>query len=518
MEAYRRRRRGVGGDDDDANADDTIEKNESSSDPSADFSNVEIVGQIVRIAREIVSNDQCDDESTTTTVNLSSISEGWAEIRQLLDIESGNELNNVTSGDIFQTKEYQYNILRQLLCRAMSESCPNQHQYVGRIMAFDRPDVQKEIMRILQEDINTTNAQQRCDDDDDDNGSVVDNGDNITGDYSAYTGDYSAVVESEASVAIPSALAVNFDSDIDSTKRDRNKAFGCDNHESFSPMGKRNRTHDADDDDDDDPFGEIVNHPGTSKHKPSAEEADTLRATIAKLQKEIKDSRQQELDLTLKVDEAQSHHRAEMLQVESKYLKTIRDMEDRYMNELSEQKQHIDMLRDYEHSAKELKEENLRLRDDIDVLACSKEKLSFTEEQLRKCREKMEHIGDAHDALLREEKAHAMSVDKCLALENELAQLKPLKRQLEEYRVRAMDAEVALAECRDDLRRVKEKSGWLEGTNIALQRGVELQHNEAINLQKRLQEEGGKTEKGGTVVGIGMRCVYFYAHLFTSLS
>ena len=485
MEAYRRRRRGVGGDDDDANADDTIEKNESSSDPSADFSNVEIVGQIVRIAREIVSNDQCDDESTTTTtVNLSSISEGWAEIRQLLDIESGNELNNVTSDDIFQTKEHQYNILRQLLCRAMSESCPNQHQYVGRIMAFDRPDVQKEIMRILQEDNTATNAQQQqCDDD---NGSVVDNDGNITGDYSAYTGDYSACVDESV------ASAVDFESDIGSTKRDRSEAFGVDNHESFSPVGKRNRTHgDSDVDDyDDDPFGETVNnHGASSKHNPSAEEADTLRATIAKLQKEIKDSRQQELDLTLKVDEAQSHHRAEMLQVESKYLKAIRDMEDRYMNELSEQKRDIDMLRDYEHSAKELKEENLRLRDDIDVLACSKEKLSFTEEQLRKCREKMEHIGDAHDALLREEKAHAMSVDKCLALENELAQLKPLKRQLEEYRVRAMDAEVALAECRDDLRRVKEKSGWLEGTNIALQRGVELQHNEAINLQKRLHEE-----------------------------
>eukprot|EP00984_Skeletonema_dohrnii_P033378 scaffold29755_cov67-Skeletonema_dohrnii-CCMP3373.AAC.1 len=64
-------------------------------------------------------------------------------------------------------------------------------------------------------------------------------------------------------------------------------------------------------------------------------------------------------------------------------------------------------------------------------------------------------------------------------MENELAQLKPLKRQLEEYRVRATDAEVALAECRDDLRRFKEKSSGLEGANLALQRGVNLQQAEA---------------------------------------
>ena len=186
-------------------------------------------------------------------------------------------------------------------------------------------------------------------------------------------------------------------------------------------------------------------------------------------------------------------------------MKSMRDMEDRYTNELSEQKRELDNLRDYEQRAKELKEENSRLRDDLDVLECSKEKLSYTEDQLRKCRDRIELIGDAHDALPREEKAHAASVDKCLSLENELALLKPLKRQLDEYKLRATDAEVALAECREDLRRIKEKSCGLEGANRALKRGVDIHRAEAGNMQKQLQEEGGKSGKEGTPVGIGMR-------------
>lgn len=463
-------------------------------DHSADFDNVDVVSNIVQIAKEICDHhddDDCErDDEFSPVQKHSSVSEGWAEIYQLL-LDHENH-NNFDADANFETRECQYNILCQLLCRALSERCPNQREYISRIMAFDRPEVQQEIMKILQD--NNSNAAHRQDDGD---GSDVENDDNnITGDYSTYTGDYSAVTS-------PSA-ALEYGSDA-TAKRSRSEAFGDDDPESDSLNGQRNRVH-IDDDDDDNLYEECAIKHVTQYHR-SAEEANNLRATIATLQKEIKESRQQELDLTLKVDEAQSQHRADMLHVESEYLKTIRDIEDKYTNELSEQRREIEMLRDYERSAKELKEENLRLRDDLDVLACSKEKLSFTEEQLRKCREKVELIGDAHDALLREEKAHALSVDKCLSLENELAQLKPIKRQLEEYRVRAIDAEVALAECRDDLRRMKEKSGWLEGTNIELQRGVALQHNEAVNLQKRLQEEGDSVEKGGTAVGIGMRCV-----------
>ena len=122
---------------------------------------------------------------------------------------------------------------------------------------------------------------------------------------------------------------------------------------------------------------------------------------------------------------------------------------------------------------------------------------------MHKLKDKLEEIGDAKSALEREEKAHSASVEKCILLENELASLKPLKRQLEEYKVRATDAEVALTECRDDLRRLREAVGGLEGVNEQLKRGVDAQMAEVGSLQRRLKE-GEAVENGGGV-GVGMR-------------
>ena len=453
----------------------------------SDFgNNMNVVTKIIEIAEEI-----CDCKITPSSATpITSSSEAWAAIHSLIsenDLITIDDDNDEGITNDYGTKACQYKILCALLCHALSDRCEKQHEYVGRIMAMGRPDVQQEIMRIIQENSSSNNNGVGSSD-------VEEN--NETGDYSAFM---------EASAAASLSETFEYESDVEEMKRDRSEAFGNtdgNNHESDSPKGKRfHHSHETFEGDiGGEPSSEIKQHKSMGRG-----EEDDLRATITKLQLELKESRQNEINLTVKVDEVQSNHRAEMLQVESKYMKSMRDMEDRYTNEISEQKRELDNLRDYEQRAKELKEENSRLRDDLDVLECSKEKLSYTEDQLRKCRDRIELIGDAHDALQREEKAHAASVDKCLSLENELALLKPLKRQLDEYKLRATDAEVALAECREDLRRIKEKSCGLEGANRALKRGVDIHRAEAGNMQKQLQEEGGKSGKEGTAVGIGMR-------------
>lgn len=233
------------------------------------------------------------------------------------------------------------------------------------------------------------------------------------------------------------------------------------------------------------------------------EEVAQLKATISKLQNELDSTRQNEQSLLLQVDEMSSTHKAEMIRVESQAIQTTRALEEKYSGEISELKRNHDMLVGADVKATELQEEVTRLRDELDVLNFSKKKLAFTEEQLRKLKDKLEEIGDAKSALEREEKAHSASVEKCILLENELAALKPLKRQLEEYKVRATDAEVALTECRDDLRRLREAVGGLEGVNEQLKRGVDAQMAEVGSLQRRLKE-GEAVENGGGV-GVGMR-------------
>ncbi|KAK1747431.1 hypothetical protein QTG54_001394 [Skeletonema marinoi] len=432
------------------------------------YNNLDSLSKLIKVAEEI-----CDCESSSPAPQPTSVLEAWACIHNLLN-DCGISSEEFEEED-FDSRECQYIVLSTLLCHALSNNCKNQKLYVGRIMGWDhRPDVQQEIMTIVQE-----NAHQGSSDTE----------------SCGETGDYSVLMN--ASLASTS-IDLGYGIDISCQKRDRDEAFGEDDGgDNDTPVEKRHNTSVGDDDDDDD----------DTKEKEVTKQlfgSDDDQAIITKLKQELKESRQQEADLTVKVDEVQSLHRAEMLQLESKYLQQIRDMEDKYSHETHEQKKELEILRDRDQNITEMKEENLRLRDELDIFQCSKEKFTHTEEQLRKCREKIEAFGDVHDALQREEKAHAVLVDKCLEMENELAQLKPLKRQLEEYRVRATDAEVALAECRDDLRRFKEKSSGLEGANLALQRGVNLQQSEADALQKRLQEEGQRSGEGGSAVGVGM--------------
>ena len=432
------------------------------------YNNLDSLSKLIKVAEEICD---CESSSSSAPSQPTSVLEAWACIHNLLN-DCGISSEEFDEED-FESRECQYIVLSTLLCHALSSNCKNQKLYVGRIMGWNRPDIQQEIMAIVQE-----NAHQGCSD---------------TESCGELTGDYSVLMN--ASLATSTSIDLGYGIDTSCQKRDRDEAFGEDDEgDNDTPQEKKRHNTSVGEEEDDTEEKEVTKQLFGS---------DDDHVTITKLKQELKESRQQEMDLTVKVDEMQSQRRTEMLQLESKYLQQIRDMEDKYSHETNEQKKELEILRERDQNITEMKEENLRLRDELDILQCSKEKFNHTEEQLRKYREKIEAFGDVQDALQREEKAHATLVDKCLEMESELVQLKPLKRQLEEYRVRATDAEVALAECRDDLRRFKEKSSGLEGLNLALQRGVNLQQVEADALQKRLQEEGQSGE-GGSAVGVGM--------------
>ena len=350
-----------------------------------------------------------------------------------------------------------------LLCHALSDKCGRQHEYVCRIKAMDLV-VQKEIMDIIQESLSA------------DCGSDVEE-----------TGDYSAFMEPEVSHDASVADSLECDSMDDCAVKE-------DQMENSDDANEPAESDDA-------PRGKMADEKFTVPH----DKNDTnLRATIAKLEQDLKESRKQEMELAQSLDECESNHRAEMLQVESKYMKSIRDTEDKLGAEISAQTVELESLRAKGTAVNQLKDENSRLQDELDVLRNSKEKLAFTEEQLRKCRDKIESIGDAHEALQREEKAHAAVVDKCVSLENDLAILKPLKRQLEEYRVRATNAEAALEESREDLRRMREKSSGLEGAHIQLKAATTQHQMEANALSRRLQEGNGKLGDVGNALGKGM--------------
>ena len=434
---------------------------------SYELSDLEILSKLIKVAEEI-----CDCESSLPAPQPTSVLEAWACINNLL-IVCGISTEEFEEED-FESRECQYIVLSTMLCHALSSNCKNQKVYVGRIMGWDQHDIQQEIMTIVQESAHQGSDNESC----------------------GETGDYSVLMNASLANA-----SIDLGYGIDTRqKRDRNEAFGGGGEDNDTPQEKRPNTSSREEEEDDD-YKDDPEERKVTKHLFGS---DDDQATIIRLKAEVMDLRKQETALTQKADEAYSQHRVEMIQIESKYLQQIKDMEEKYSFVTNEQRKELEMLRSRDQDVSNMKEENLRLHDELDILQCSKEKFAHTEEQLRKCREKIEVFSDVHDALQREEKAHAVLVDKCLEMENELAQLKPLKRQLEEYQVRATDAEVALAECRDDLRRFKEISSGLEGANLALKRGADLQQADADALQKRLQEEGQQSTEGASAVGVGM--------------
>jgi chromosome segregation ATPase len=163
-------------------------------------------------------------------------------------------------------------------------------------------------------------------------------------------------------------------------------------------------------------------------------------------------------------------------------------------------------LKKYKETALEgaaVKEQLSALQDEIDVMRHSQLKLQHLEDQYRKVKEKLEQMGDVSKALESEEKAHSEAVSKCLQLENELALLQPLKRQLEEYKARATDAEVRLVDCEDEIKKLREASQNMNGIHNELQKGS-LQHMiEAEELRKRLQDNG-ENDTHGLGVGEGL--------------
>ena len=355
-------------------------------------------------------------------------------------------------------------VLSTLLCAALSPSCEHRTTYIERIMGMD-DSVQHQLMKIIQE---------RSESDVED------------------TADYSAL----ASIAESGMGGEESDDELPDSSEILNRSLLQDVMVAATELEKLKSGDEARDDSSVASILEI-------NTKSEEEQVKQLRATILNLQSELAMTRENEHSLTLQIDEIQSAHKAEMIRLESQSMQNTRTLEEKYANEIVELRRQHDALVDSDAKASELKEEVTRLRDELDVLTFSKEKLSYAEEQVRKLKDKLEAIGDAKSALEREEKAHVASVEKCIVLENELAAMKPLKRQLEEYKVRATDAEVALAECRDDLKRLKERSYGLEGLNGELKRGVDVQMEEVGRFQRRLLEGEEVSCDGG--VGVGMR-------------
>ncbi len=400
----------------------------------------------------------------------------------------------ITWDSISETLGYSYkpdkasilSLLYALLCRAVSDTCKDKTTYVSRIIELDKR-IQMVLMQIIKQGeemkepaaFRSPHPDESYLDDlniDEDNESLLDDFDDNMNKENIVN---SARTPLSVSTSLPKKSPLSY----------RSPRFTY-----RSPMASGNKNHQ---------FNLFSGSRGRTSTPLSASPHGYNQAKIMQLENEnvqLKDSNEvliseltlcqrQENMLRAQLEEIEAKNRAIQLKIETDNLAYNSKLRDEYDEKIQSMERKLQKSERMLENAASMEEELSTLRDEVDVLQSCKTKLIQAEEQVRKMKSKMEKMGDLSEVLANEEKAHAEAVAKCLELENSLAVLAPLKRQLEEYKIKATDAEVKLVECEDEIKKLKESGYNMNGLNKELQVGSLRQQAEVEELRRQIQEE-----------------------------
>eukprot|EP00934_Nitzschia_sp_Nitz4_P000992 Nitzschia sp. Nitz4//scaffold26_size159584//88964//93739//NITZ4_002498-RA/size159584-snap-gene-0.23-mRNA-1//1//CDS//3329545103//992//frame0 len=211
-----------------------------------------------------------------------------------------------------------------------------------------------------------------------------------------------------------------------------------------------------------------------------------LQERNAQLEKELQISHSKEEVLTGQLELSTAELRKEMMQLEATAHRNEEELKLEYDRDLAHYKEELEELRQRYQLASQASDELDSVRDEMEILAHTKAQLADVTERVQVYKEKLEQLTDVKDALSREEEAHSKSVEECLRLENELKALQPLRRQLESYKERATESEVRLAECQDELEKLKRHTVVSSDDQSGLALTLQSQQEEIAELRSRL--------------------------------
>jgi len=233
-----------------------------------------------------------------------------------------------------------------------------------------------------------------------------------------------------------------------------------------------------------------------------------LRMKNKSLESILQSYQKRERELSQKMEATESKLRKEMMKLESRALGREEDLRTTYETEVARLKKELRAEQDRNRESKRAKEELANANDELDLMQHTHEKLLEATEKIRKYKERLDSMNDFKEALQREQEAHSKSVDECVRLQNELSVLMPLKRQLEDYKNKALETEVQLAECRDALERLERERDVMEGERENVIKAAELQRAQADELRTFINlSESSEGEIPG--IGDGIRYATF---------
>lgn len=403
-----------------------------------------VSSKILQVAEQI-----CDDEANSEQLNLGDATDPWVSIQRIifnvapLVVEKFNTAGMMTS-------ERHCRILATLLCYSVSSSCTKRKACIGQILSLPN-ETQRRLMQLIEATkIRTPQGKMSSD-----------------------------------STPLPETPASD-----ESRRRRRTSSTG------YTPRRKRQSLG----------RDSVEGFLSPSTFDSSLEKmVKELRKQNENLKSELEESQARETEVGQKMQDLEAKSRRETMRLESEALRREEETREEYESKLTHLQHEVEDLREARDKEERARQELASVRDEIDLLEHTKEKLVETEEKLRKCRERIEQLGDVKDALKREEEAHGASVEECLRLDNELKTLQPLRRQLEDYKKRAVDAEFKVAECQEELKRMEHMTQSMNSAQKELLMGSRLHQDEAEELRRRLADaEGAPLESDGPALGEGI--------------
>ena len=227
-----------------------------------------------------------------------------------------------------------------------------------------------------------------------------------------------------------------------------------------------------------------------------------LRAKNKSLESILQSYQKRERELSQKMESTESKLRKEMMKLESRALGREDELRRTYDHEVAKLKKDLRDEQEKNKESKRAREELANANDELDLMQHTHEKLLEATEKIRKYKERIDSLNDYKEAFEREQEAHSKSVHECVRLQDELQMLLPLKRQLDEYRTKALEMEVKLAECKDSLSKLQRERDELDNKRSDLLSEAMAQRAQAEELKKFIQI---KDAQNGPGIGEGIR-------------
>lgn len=226
------------------------------------------------------------------------------------------------------------------------------------------------------------------------------------------------------------------------------------------------------------------------------EQNEQLLSTIAKYKRH-------EEEMESKYEEMESKYRNEMMKIEAASCQRNEEIQEELQGKIHTLENSLNEVLKQMEASEEAKSELKTMRDEMEVMKHTKSLLDDTTERLNHYKEKLTQLTDIKDALEKEEEAHSRSVDENIRLKNELSSLYCMKRNLDDYKSRAVEAEVRFAELQDEMTTLNKKFNDTNKERENLQIMVESQKEEIQNLRQQTRHEE-MAVGGGWQVGSGL--------------